>query len=130
MDTWVAAVVWGVAVLLLAMTAITGRMRVKHGVMAPAVTGHPMFERAYRVQMNTIEQAMMFLPAFLLAAHFGKTSLACIFGGIWILARVGYAITYLHNPRQRGPAFILGMLAFLALMAQSGWGILQHLLAA
>lgn len=129
MDIRVAVVVWAVAALLLVTVAITGRMRARHGIKAPAVSGHPMFERAYRVQMNTIEQAMMFLPAFLLAAHYGRAAVAVVLGAIWLFARVAYLITYLHEPGKRAPAFILGMLAFVLLMAQSGWGILQQLLA-
>lgn len=129
MNAWVAAVVWGVAILLLVVTVITGRMRGRHGVVAPAVTGHPMFERAYRVQMNTIEQAVLFLPAFLLAAHFGNANMACALGAIWLFARVGYLITYLREPRSRGPAFVLGMLAVLVLLGQSGWGIYTHIAA-
>ena len=31
---------------------LVGRARGKYGVNAPSVTGHEMFERAYRVQMR------------------------------------------------------------------------------
>lgn len=127
MDLWAAAVVWGVAGLLLLTTAITGRMRARYKILAPAMTGHPMFERAYRVQMNTLEQTLMFLPVFLLAAHFGRTDLACIFGGVWLLGRLAYIVTYLRAPRSRGPAFGVAMLAFFALMAQSAWHIAVQL---
>jgi glutathione S-transferase len=37
--------------------------RVKFGVKAPMTTGHPDFERAFRIQMNTLEWMPIFLPA-------------------------------------------------------------------
>ena len=37
-----------------------GQGRSKYNVPAPAVTGNPDFERAYRIQMNTLE----WLPLF------------------------------------------------------------------
>jgi hypothetical protein len=40
-----------------------GSMRAKHGCKAPATTGAPEFERMFRVQQNTMEQLVMFLPA-------------------------------------------------------------------
>lgn len=123
MNPWVALVVWGVVCLMLAAMCATGWMRGKHKVKAPAVTGHPAFERAYRVQMNTLEQTLMFLPAFLLAVQFGRDDIACILGAIWLLARIGYMVTYLRNPGSRGPAFMIALLALLGLLLQSGWGI-------
>jgi hypothetical protein len=33
-----------------------GILRGRHNIRAPAASGHPLFERAYRVQLNTLEQ--------------------------------------------------------------------------
>lgn len=123
MNPYVALVVFGVICLMLATAFLVGRMRGRHQIRAPAVSGHPMFERAYRVQMNTLEQSVMFLPAFLLAVAFGRAEVACILGAVWLLARIAYVITYLREPRSRGPAFGLGMLVFALLMLQAAWGI-------
>lgn len=47
-------------VLLLFGTAFAvGKGRHKYAIQAPAVIGHPVFERLYRVQMNTLEWAVM-----------------------------------------------------------------------
>ena len=52
------------AIALMFWTAIgVGRARVKYEVKAPATSGNDMFDRAYRVQMNTMESALMMLPA-------------------------------------------------------------------
>ena len=39
-------------------------------VPAPATTGHEVFERYFRVQMNTLEQLVIFVPAMLLFARY------------------------------------------------------------
>ena len=54
--------------LLFGTTVMTGRARGKYGIKAPATSGHPLYERAYRVQMNTIENSVLFLPTLWLAA--------------------------------------------------------------
>ena len=46
-----------------------GAMRVKHGVKAPATVGHPDFERMFRIQQNTMEQLVVFIPALWVYAH-------------------------------------------------------------
>jgi Tfp pilus assembly protein PilE len=54
---------------------LVGKARTTYGVHAPAVSGHAMFERYYRVQMNTLEVMVVFLPAArrtLLATHVGS----------------------------------------------------------
>lgn len=53
---------------------LVGRMRSKHGVHAPAVTGAPEFEQAFRVQMNTLEQFVLFLPILWLATVYQVVS--------------------------------------------------------
>ena len=41
----------------------SAQTRGKHGLKAPAQTGHPEYERMNRVHLNTAEQLIMFLPA-------------------------------------------------------------------
>ncbi|MDA9207673.1 MAPEG family protein [Octadecabacter sp.] len=50
---------------------LVGGQRRESGLKAPQMTGHDGFERMYRVQMNTLECLVAFLPLLLLA---GKTS--------------------------------------------------------
>ena len=58
------ALVTLLAVLWYVVTGIqVGRMRTQYKVYAPATTGDPAFERAFRVQMNELEQIVAFLPA-------------------------------------------------------------------
>jgi hypothetical protein len=48
----------------LAFVALTGQARRESGLKAPTMTGHEGFERMHRVQMNTLETLVAFLPAF------------------------------------------------------------------
>ena len=80
-------------------------MRGKHGIVAPAVTGAPEFERAYRVQLNTLEWLPLFLPSLWLFAWYWNGAVAAVIGLIWILARIYYAVSYVKEPAKRGPGF-------------------------
>ena len=84
--------------LLFAVTFNVGRARGKYQIKAPAVLGHEMFERAYRIQLNTIENVLMFLPALWLYAIFIGDKGAGDSGMIWLLGRIWYAIAYQNNP--------------------------------
>ncbi|MBU6404219.1 MAG: MAPEG family protein [Pseudomonadota bacterium] len=102
--------------LLLVSSILVGRARGLYGIKAPATTGHPDFERAFRAQMNTQEAALMFLPTLALAAWLGQPLLASVFGAIWLLARAWYLAAYLRDADKRGPAFALGALMQVALL--------------
>lgn len=118
------ALVTVLTVLLLMTTmGLVGRARGRYGVKAPATQGPEGFERAFRVQMNTQESALMFLPALWAAAAFGLPGLSAAFGAAWLLARVWYVLAYLDPAGNRGPAFALSALAILALVVQALWGL-------
>lgn len=111
--------------LLFGITLIVGRARGKYAIKAPATTGHPLFERAYRVQMNTLEQTVLFLPTLWLAAHYGFSGWAGIAGLVWLVGRVWYAVAYLNDPAKRGPGFGLGMLAWIVLLVMACIGVVR-----
>lgn len=106
-----------VIVTLLAMlvyfwtTTLVARARHKTGIDAPAVTGAPELERAYRVQMNTLEWLPLFLPSLWLFAYYWNDKVAAAIGVVWILARLYYALSYVRDPAKRGPGFGLQALA-------------------
>ena len=50
-------------ILLFGVAFNVGKARAKYKIDAPATTGHPKFELVYRVQMNTVENAVVFIPA-------------------------------------------------------------------
>lgn len=113
MDHLPVLVVLLTVLLLFVVTLLTGRARAKYGIKAPATSGHPMYERAYRIQMNTVEYSVIFLPALWLAAEFGNAPAAGILGLIWIAGRIWYVPAYMHEPASRGRPFLLAALALI-----------------
>jgi glutathione S-transferase len=107
---------------------MVGRSRGKTGVRAPAVTGHPDFERAFRVQMNTVEQTVMFLPTLYLCGMYFRMDVAVVLGGVWLLGRVLFALAYYQDSAKRGPGFLVAMAAFAGLFLGAGVGIVGNLL--
>ena len=107
------------AVIFYIVTAIrVGTMRERHNIAAPAVTGHPQFERAYRVQMNTLEAMPVFLPALWISAYyFTKVPLlAPAIGLVWIVGRIVYMQAYMADPSKRSLGFAISALSQIALL--------------
>jgi len=102
-----------------------GRLRAKHKILAPAIAGHPQFERAIRVQMNTIEQFVMFLPLLWLATTYFRIIgwLPGMLGLVWCVGRVIYSVGYMSAPEKRGPGFGISILANLGLLILSIYGL-------
>jgi len=114
-----------IGLLMLALGINVGRARGQYGIKAPAVTGHELFERAYRIQMNTLESAAPLLPALWLFAGFISDRGAAAVGAVWLIARVWYALAYQADPAKRGPAFGLSFTAFVVLWLGALWGIVR-----
>jgi glutathione S-transferase len=126
--TLLSAAVTVLAVIFCLYTGmLVGRMTAKHGVQAPAVTGAPEFERAFRVQMNTLEQFVLFLPLLWLATVYPVLSgyLAPGLGLVWIIGRVLYASGYMAGPTKRSLGFNIGAAAILGLLVLSIVGIIH-----
>lgn len=111
--------------LLFGTQILVGRARGRYEIKAPATTGHPAFERAYRVQMNTLEATVMFLPTLWLASTYSVVSWAGIAGLVWIVGRVWYAWAYARDPARRGPGFGLSMVAWIALLIMAIIGVVR-----
>lgn len=101
---------------LIFFAVLVGRARGKYGVKAPATVGHEAFERAYRVQMNTLELMVCFLPALYIAAKYWSPQWVAGIGAVYLVGRIVYWLSYTRNPATRGPGFLLSMLPTLALL--------------
>lgn len=106
-----------------------GRARGKYDIKAPATSGHPAFERAYRVQMNTLENVAMFLPSLWLAVHYGYVLWAGVAGLVWVLGRVWYALAYLQDPKKRGSGYLVSMIGWAVLVVMAVLGLGRAMLA-
>ena len=111
MANWTALVTL-LAVIFYFYTGLrVGSARQKYGIKAPAITGNPDFERAFRVQMNTLEWMPIFLPAlWLFAAYVGDIAAAAI-GVVWIVGRFLYLTGYSEAAAKRGRGFGIQALA-------------------
>jgi uncharacterized membrane protein YecN with MAPEG domain len=88
-----------------------GRLRGKLKITAPAVIGDPVFERAYRVQMNELEQLAAFLPGMWIFATFGNPRYAAIAGVVYLIGRVMYALGYWAAAEKRSLGFAVASVA-------------------
>jgi glutathione S-transferase len=120
------------------MSMAVGGARGKYKIEAPAVTGNPDFERAYRVQMNTLEWMPVFLVSlwlFALAWGAGQTSatadlIASAIGLVWIVGRILYMTGYTKAASSRSMGFMIQMLAMAVLLfgalGKLIWMAIQH----
>mmetsp|Transcript_8054 Transcript_8054/g.13819 ORF Transcript_8054/g.13819 Transcript_8054/m.13819 type:complete len:135 (+) Transcript_8054:15-419(+) len=101
---------------------MVGIARGKYGVKAPATTGHPDFERVFRVHQNTAENLLTFIPGIFLYAHFMNPVHAGYAGAVWVLGRILYAVGYYSKAEKREAGFLLSYLSqnFLVLGALYG----------
>lgn len=93
-----------------------GQARGKFGIEAPAITGHPIFERHFRVHQNTLEQLVVFVPALWLFATYVSASVAAALGVLFIIGRFVYARGYVAEPKKRGPGTAMTALATMVLL--------------
>jgi uncharacterized membrane protein YecN with MAPEG domain len=102
-----------------------GAMRGKHGVKAPATTGHEEFERMNRVHLNTMEQLVVFLPALWIHAQYANPLWGAVLGAVFIIGRFLYRAEYLKDPGSRSPGFTMTIVASSALLI---WALVAALM--
>lgn len=107
---------------------LVGRARAKYHIHAPAVSGNEHFERALRVQMNTLEQLAAFLPGLLIAAQYFSPHWVAAVGSVYLLGRSLYWYSYRKEPKSRALGFILTVAPTAVLLAMAGLGAVLALL--
>lgn len=99
-----------------------GKARETYRVAAPATHGNDMFERYYRVQMNTLELLVMLLPALWLFAHYVSPATAAGLGVLYLIGRLVYFVSYVKDPKTRSLGFALSGGPILLLMLGALYG--------
>ena len=124
------AIVTLLALLLFVYSFLAvGMARKKYGVAAPATMGHAAFEVVYRVQMNTLEQLVLFLPALWLFSDYVSPLWAGLLGLVWLVGRVLYSVSYIKDPKSRGPGFIISFIAVMLLIFGTAVGVVLRIMA-
>jgi glutathione S-transferase len=107
-----------------------GKSRGESGISAPSIIGDEKFERVFRVQQNTMEQLIIFFPSLWIFSYYVQVESGAILGLIFLVGRILYARGYVQDASKRGPGFVIGSLALLALMLGSLIGVVIDLLQA
>ena len=89
---------------------LVGRARGKYGIDAPAISGDPIFERYYRVQQNTLEVLVLFIPGMWMFGHYVSVDVAAGLGLVFIVGRFLYLRGYVADPKSRSLGFALSLI--------------------
>ncbi len=118
------------ALVFYAYTAVNaGATRARHKIHAPAMTGHPQVESALRIQGNTLEWLVIFLPALWIFAAYWNVYIGAGLGVIWIIGRIIYLVGYMKSPGKRAPGFGIQALATIVLLLGAIAGAVRGLMA-
>jgi glutathione S-transferase len=93
-----------------------GRARAKYGIAAPATSGNEIFDRHFRVHVNTLEQLVMFLPVLWIFAHMVSPLWGAGLGVVYLIGRAIYARAYVKEPKSRDLGFALTSIPILLMM--------------
>ncbi|HEY2177346.1 MAG TPA: MAPEG family protein [Caulobacteraceae bacterium] len=93
------------------MSLRVGQARGKYQVAAPAMSGHPDFDRAFRIHANTLEWLPLFLVSLWLFSFYWSDWVAAAIGVVWILGRVIYLTGYSKAAEARSRGFGIQALA-------------------
>jgi glutathione S-transferase len=105
-----------------AFATAVGMAREKYNVTAPAISGNEVFERYLRVQMNTLELLIIFVPAMWMFGFYVGANVAAALGAIYVIGRAVYFFSYVKDPKRRSLGFGLsaGPVAVLLIGALIG----------
>ena len=106
---------------------LVGKARARYGVSAPAITGHEQFEREFRVQMNTLEQLVAFLPAIYIANEYWPARYIAVAGLVYLVGRFIYRNAYVADPKGRSLGFALTLGPTLILLIASVVGAVREI---
>ncbi len=122
---WVDLVAVLAVLQFIAFGMLVGAARSKYGVVAPATSGHPQFERMYRVHMNTLEQMVTLLPAMYLCVRYWSPEAVALGGAVYLLGRLLYWRSYVKNPASRGLGFALSAFPVWIMLVATVVGVLM-----
>jgi glutathione S-transferase len=124
---WVQLVTLLAVLQFVAFGFLVGRARGRHNVPAPATSGHEIFDRYFRVHMNTLETLVFLLPSLWLAAMHWRPEYMAVLGAIYLVGRQLYLSGYVTDPKKRGPGYGLSFLPAALLLIMALIGVIRGL---
>jgi glutathione S-transferase len=106
-----------------------GGARGRYGVKAPAITGNEIFERFFRVQQNTMELLVVFIPALYLFCHYFNPFIGVALGVIYLAGREVYAASYVKDPAKRSAGYGMSFLPTAVLLLGGVVGAVRALIS-
>ena len=106
-------------------TARVGLARGKYNVNAPACDGDENWNRLFRVQQNTMEQLIVFIPATYAFAYYLSELWVLIPGLAFMIGRFLYSAEYQKDPKTRTPGMAITLLSNVVLVLGSLFGLVK-----
>jgi len=106
-------------------TMRVGITRGKYHIDAPACEGEENWERGFRVQQNTLEQLVIFIPTSYAFAYYISSVWVLLPGGLFIIGRFLYSAEYLKDPKTRTPGMSITLLANVILLLGALFGLVK-----
>ncbi len=100
-------------------TMKVGANRAKFEVTAPSTEGNEFWERLFRVQQNTLEQLIIFLPAIIIFSQHFSQNWVLLPGIVFIVGRQIYSIAYIKKPESRGLGMVLSFFSSIGMLIAS-----------
>lgn len=117
-----------VLLALLQYLVFTGRVglaRGKYKVEAPACEGDENWNRLFRVQQNTLEQLIIFIPGCYAFSFYLSELWVLVPGFVFILGRFIYSSEYIKDPKSRTPGMALTLLSNVVLVLGALFGLVR-----
>ncbi len=124
---WTALVILAALIEYMVFGFLVGGARARYKIAAPATSGHPDFERTFRVHYNTLEMLVVFVPAIWLFGMYLNPRWGAIIGVVFVVGRALYAIGYLRAPEKRELGAMLSFASLAVLLVGAVIGVVRAL---
>src|SRR5580692_11513700 len=120
---WIALVVLLALIEFMVFGFLVGSARARYKIAAPATSGHPVFERTFRVHYNTLEMLVVFVPSIWLFGMYLNPRWGAIIGAVFLVGRALYAVGYIRAAEKRSFGALLSFVSLTILLFGALYGV-------
>jgi glutathione S-transferase len=124
---WIALVILLALLEYMVFGFLVGGARERYKIPAPATSGHPDFERTFRVHYNTLELLVVFVPAIWLFGMYLNPRWGAIIGAVFLVGRALYAVGYIRAAEKRSIGAMLSFASVAVLLFGALFGVIRVL---